>query len=251
MLGFEGRSGGLEVQIKHPLTATSDATTANLAAIPKPSALTSVRIPLTVHPEELNRRATELAALHAPAFGVLQKLPSPLLMSDQRRPLIVSDVPTTDDNMGFDPTIRTLANIVLSSSTDTPLAIAVNGQWGTGKTSILKMVESQARMLGFNCIWLNAWSLEQSEQLIAQVTQGLQEEIKRTGKSNSQFSQKLSDFVVEAIMTILPNNPVGGVARNLVNLSRTKKQVDLDISEIENVTNLNFSNAVGASGLRI
>src|SRR5258708_6785882 len=50
---------------------------------------------------------------------------------------IIADSATADDRLGFQPLVRTLANVVLSASTETPLAIAVDGEWGSGKTSIL------------------------------------------------------------------------------------------------------------------
>src|SRR5262245_23305276 len=48
---------------------------------------------------------------------------------------ILSDLPTDDDAFSFTPFVRTLADIVLSENTETPVAIGLDGAWGTGKTS--------------------------------------------------------------------------------------------------------------------
>jgi KAP family P-loop domain len=204
-----------------------------------PEQLISVRIPA---PQQLSSDAVQVSssdlAQRAKDFGIFQELPVDLLssISPERRPLIVSDVPTLSDMMGFEPIIRTLANIVLSTSTDTPLAIAIHGKWGSGKTSILSMLESQARLLGFHCIWVNAWALEQSQHLLAEVTQRLQEEVERSGTINSNWRQQFINFTTKIGLAILPAIPGGTVARDVVQLARTKDKVDQNIGDVESVT---------------
>lgn len=84
---------------------------------------------------------------------------------------ILNDLPTSQDTLGFTALVRTISNIVLSKSTQTPLTIGINGQWGSGKTSLLKMIEAQVKLLDFPCIWLNAWILESSEAFFDYVYQ--------------------------------------------------------------------------------
>lgn len=86
---------------------------------------------------------------------------------------ILNDLPTIEDVFGFKVLVRTLTNIASSDCTQTPLTICVDGEWGSGKTSFLKMIESQAKMLGFRCIWLNAWKLENIEQFFLTVADAL------------------------------------------------------------------------------
>jgi chaperonin GroEL len=80
---------------------------------------------------------------------------------------IIDDQPARRDKFGFSRFIRTLADITLSESTQTPITVAIDGEWGTGKTSILQMLERQAQLVGCPCIWLNAWVLENPGDFIA------------------------------------------------------------------------------------
>jgi formylglycine-generating enzyme required for sulfatase activity len=149
---------------------------------------------------------------------------------------VITDAATTDDRLGFQPLVRTLANIVLSSSTETPLAIAMDGKWGSGKTSILKMVESQARLVGFNSIWLNAWALERAEHLIAELTAGIQDELARSGRTpGGTFSDKLGVFLGRAFASLVPERLGGQVVRGLVQANVKTAETQADTAEIASI----------------
>lgn len=72
---------------------------------------------------------------------------------------ILSDFPTNEDILDFGVLVRTISSIIFSENTQTPLTICVDGEWGSGKTSVLKMIEAHAKTVDFPCIWLNAWNL--------------------------------------------------------------------------------------------
>ena len=95
---------------------------------------------------------------------------------------ILSDQPAEVDSLRQGAFVRTLSDIALSETTQTPLTIALDGEWGTGKTSVMRMVEQQARMLDYSCLRLNAWSLESSESLLIETAKEVEQEIKRIGK---------------------------------------------------------------------
>lgn len=86
------------------------------------------------------------------ARKVIEALNSP-------RPDILSDFPTDKDSLNFNTLVRTISNIIFAKSTQTPLTISINGEWGSGKTSTLKMIQAHARTVGYPCIWINAWNL--------------------------------------------------------------------------------------------
>jgi len=52
-----------------------------------------------------------------------------------------SDEPTKDDLLSFDAVASTVVDAVLDDALD-PLAIGVSGAWGSGKTSILRLIEA-------------------------------------------------------------------------------------------------------------
>lgn len=53
---------------------------------------------------------------------------------------IVNDQPTDKDALDFTPYVETPADIVQTENT--PLTIGVFGTWGSGKTSLMKMVRN-------------------------------------------------------------------------------------------------------------
>lgn len=95
----------------------------------------------------------------------------------------LSDQPARDDALHFEPYVRTLADIIADPSTQTPLTIGVFGDWGRGKTSLMRMVErdlveGQVED-GFTVapVWFNAWLYSRDEALwralIARVVQAV------------------------------------------------------------------------------
>ena len=47
----------------------------------------------------------------------------------------------------FEPYVSTLVDIIASPETNTPVTIGVFGDWGAGKTTILKMIQGKLLLL--------------------------------------------------------------------------------------------------------
>ena len=60
---------------------------------------------------------------------------------------IRNDAPTSDDLLGFAADARTLAELVTALATEPPLAIALIGDWGSGKSSLLRQVQDRVQEL--------------------------------------------------------------------------------------------------------
>ncbi|MFI6095789.1 P-loop NTPase fold protein [Lentzea sp. NPDC051213] len=80
----------------------------------------------------------------------------------------MSDQPATKDELGFDrftePLARTIAEIDRRS---TPWTVGVYGEWGSGKTTFLRLVETKLREEGVRPIWFNAWKYSRDDNLWA------------------------------------------------------------------------------------
>jgi len=75
---------------------------------------------------------------------------------------ILDDLPSENDALDFTPYVETLVDVCSSAST--PLTIGVFGTWGSGKTSLMKMV--QKCLPGtFVTSWFNAWKYEKEQTI--------------------------------------------------------------------------------------
>ncbi|MBI2951789.1 hypothetical protein HYY27_06840, partial [bacterium] len=74
-----------------------------------------------------------------------------------------TDRPTTDDRLGFEDYRRTLVEVILRA--DTPITVGVFGAWGSGKTSLMRMVQAdlereEAGKARAKTVWFDAWKYD-------------------------------------------------------------------------------------------
>ena len=75
---------------------------------------------------------------------------------------ILDDLPTDKDALDFMPYVETLVDVCKTAST--PLTIGVFGTWGSGKTSLMKMVQKKLPE-GYTVAWFDAWKYDKEETL--------------------------------------------------------------------------------------
>lgn len=134
--------------------------------------------------------------------------PSPPTLA--ARTQIFNDAPAEVDTFGIAPFIRTLCDIVLSEATQTPLTICIDGEWGTGKTSIMQIIDRHAELVGVPRVWLNAWSLEEPENLISSVTEAVQREAERLDALEFRWYKPWKRVVMTLARTFLSMSGTGG-----------------------------------------
>ena len=85
-----------------------------------------------------------------------------------------------DDKFEIEPYVEGLAEFV--EECDTPMTIAVQGDWGCGKTSMMNMVKGYFDEGKVASVWFNTWQFSQfnmDEQLAVTFLQHLINEIKK------------------------------------------------------------------------
>ncbi|GAB2832713.1 P-loop NTPase fold protein [Lentzea nigeriaca] len=91
------------------------------------------------------------------------------------------DTPTSDDELGFDrfaiPLARTIA---ATDRSTTPWTIGVYGEWGSGKTTFLKLVEKALEPSGVRPIWFNAWKYARDDNLWAALIEKIVRDARRS-----------------------------------------------------------------------
>lgn len=76
---------------------------------------------------------------------------------------IFSDKPTNKDLLNFKDYSTLLANVIVNS--ETPSTIGIFGEWGSGKTSLMLMIEEFLQKKNIKTIWFNAWKYDKEESL--------------------------------------------------------------------------------------
>lgn len=122
-------------------------------------------------------------------------------MTDTSYPLW-SDEPTARDLLSFDAVAATVVDAVLDDKLD-PIALGLSGSWGSGKTSVLELVNAQLEARNANAednhilvISTQPWRYDPAvgpkESLIAEVLDALGGEIKPgTGEKAKEILGKL------------------------------------------------------------
>jgi len=75
--------------------------------------------------------------------------------------------PDQPDPLDFGLISRGLSRFMRNPSTEPPLTVAVTGQWGTGKSSMMNLLYHDLKQYGFTPVWFNAWHHQKGEQLLA------------------------------------------------------------------------------------
>lgn len=116
-------------------------------------------------------------------------------------PEILHDAPLHEKKMAdfhFDDFAATLARLIASPNTDTPLVIGINGAWGSGKTSLLLRVKNMLdKPTGIDSrgahrfanvsesfrrcktVWFDAWKYNEEEALLVALVRVILQEMKK------------------------------------------------------------------------
>lgn len=113
-------------------------------------------------------------------------------------PEVLHDAPLTDKKAAdfyFDDFAATLARLIASPTTETPLAIGINGAWGSGKTSLLLRVkgmldqpkagrpyaDGKENFRECKTIWFDAWKYNDEDKLLVALVRVILQSMQRDG----------------------------------------------------------------------
>jgi photosystem II stability/assembly factor-like uncharacterized protein len=72
-----------------------------------------------------------------------------------------------DDRLEFGGLARGISRFLRNTETRPPLTLAITGDWGSGKSSLMRLVCADMKRFGHQAIWFNAWHHQKQEHLFA------------------------------------------------------------------------------------
>lgn len=77
--------------------------------------------------------------------------------------------PFINDDLGRGPVVEFLSGLI--SRLEGPFVLAIDSPWGTGKTTLIKMLAAELGRQGFQCVQFNAWKVDYvTDPLVALVS---------------------------------------------------------------------------------
>lgn len=166
-----------------------------------------------------------------------------------------NDIETTTDYIHFSVVAKTVADLIMESG-DNPISIGVSGSWGSGKSSMVKMVGKELKAAenpdSFVFLEFNAWLYQGYDDaktaLLQVVAQKLDDELKKRkvidtddlSKKFKSFVKRINWFQVSKMafplmMGLIPGAAPAGAIMSFVNAIRgtIKNQTDKEKNAAE------------------
>jgi len=107
---------------------------------------------------------------------------------------ILGDSPTTEDGLGFDPYVNILLEAINNFDTASPLIIGIHGRWGSGKTSLMRMLEKRFEDdNSVKTIWFNAWAHGREEPIGLALLQQVLIEFQKEEKTKEKIGHLIEN----------------------------------------------------------
>ena len=112
--------------------------------------------------------------------------------------MFLNDQETATDLLYYEAIAKTVVTLIRKTP-DAPVTIGVHGDWGAGKSSVLKMLEGafkdDDRVL---CLWFNGWTFEGFEDAKTVVIETIVDELRRA----RPMSQKVADAAKKVLKRV-------------------------------------------------
>lgn len=107
-------------------------------------------------------------------IGLRRQLPS--LEQVSVADVLVSDGPVDAsqyDALNLDPLAQAVSRFLRNENTQPPLTMAITGEWGSGKSSLMNLLRDDLVRHGFRSVSFNAWHHQKEEHLLASLLESI------------------------------------------------------------------------------
>ena len=105
--------------------------------------------------------------------------PDPPAPMESIEEIATSDEPLRWNDPGarvLKPLARGLSSFLRNVNTKPPLTLAITGRWGSGKSSLMRLLMADLRRYGGRAVWFNAWHHNEEEHLLASLFETIRRE---------------------------------------------------------------------------
>ena len=81
-----------------------------------------------------------------------------------------------EDTLQRVPIARALSHVLRNPASEAPLTVAITGDWGQGKSSLMKLVQEDLKKHHYNTVWFNAWHHQKEHHLFAALMQAISDQ---------------------------------------------------------------------------
>lgn len=147
--------------------------------------------------------------------------------------MFLNDQETATDLLYYEAIARTVVRLIRGTP-EAPVTIGVHGDWGAGKSSVLKMLEGalakEDRVL---CLWFNGWTFEGFEDAKTVVIETIVDELRRA-RPNSRKVADAARKVLKRVDWLKLARKAGGfaftAATGIPTLDQVKSLIDMATS---------------------
>ncbi|WP_068635430.1 Qat anti-phage system ATPase QatA [Thauera butanivorans] len=103
--------------------------------------------------------------------------------------MFLNDQETATDLLYYEAIAKTVVRLIRETP-DAPVTIGVHGDWGAGKSSVLRMLESAfAKDERVLCLWFNGWTFEGFEDAKTVVIETIVDELRRARPKSAKVAE--------------------------------------------------------------
>lgn len=137
---------------------------------------------------------------------------------------VSEDQPFKNDALDRRPLVEFLASLI--ERTGGPFVLALDSPWGTGKTTLVRMLAAELKRQKYSCIYFNAWQVDYvTDPLVALVSSIDRVELGLAKKAEASFKEHMK--TVRRVTSLVAKRAAIATAKAL-----TAGALDLE-SEIE------------------
>ncbi len=118
---------------------------------------------------------------------------------------------------------------LITRSIQPPYVISIDGLWGTGKTTVMKILQDKLKKSGFPVSWFNPWEYRQTDSVVLAFLQCLAAEyksfLKETKKSGKKILRVLLESGLDAGLKMVTKNSLS--LKDLKDISESTEKEQL------------------------